>query len=173
MKEGTFDLKAWQADNKEELEKARMARASYVKRKEKTEKDKQRSRMAAKSASGQAVYLPPDRKPFEETFPRVHFIHGDLTDPGVLSRVLGLEEEPEFRLAQVMGYCCMFWGCRPALVEKRHASTSGVVYQIQNPDHAQKMLRFSQEDLGRDTSVQDHPQYDPTKFETRCCGIQT
>ena len=167
MEEGNFDLKAWQAENLQADQEAARIRAL---------KANKPSIMARKFASMQHAIapLPPGTKTAMETYPRSHFLYGSLTDPTVLSSVLGLKE-PKLRQASVMGHRVMYWGQHTVLVRGGHQTVLGVVYELQNAEEAEKVQNYNPENFGRPAAGSgDHElhSYDPGMFRARMCSIQ-
>ncbi|KAE8148878.1 hypothetical protein BDV25DRAFT_10397 [Aspergillus avenaceus] len=71
-----------------------------------------------------------------------YFVYGTLTNPTMISEILNLEQEPEFRPAMVSGYRCKMWGQYPALVGAPDAVVKGLVYNVVTREHAERLAEY-------------------------------
>ncbi|CAG8926060.1 unnamed protein product [Penicillium salamii] len=72
-----------------------------------------------------------------------YFFYGSLQDPGLLRHILGLEDNPTFRPAQLKGFKCRLWGQYPALLSGDPDDTvTGTVYEVQTVHHAERLANY-------------------------------
>jgi gamma-glutamylcyclotransferase (GGCT)/AIG2-like uncharacterized protein YtfP len=75
--------------------------------------------------------------------PVYYFFYGTLTQPETLKRVLDLQEEPELRKAQIVGYSVAKWSHYPTLLDGPPGNViSGYAYMVQSEDHEHKLARY-------------------------------
>jgi hypothetical protein len=65
-----------------------------------------------------------------------------LTDPSMVREILGLENEPELRLARLSGYKCKLWGQYPALLDALDSVVEGVVYHVKMVEHGERLAAY-------------------------------
>jgi len=100
--------------------------------------------------AGPTLDVPPDFKTRLEKFPRLHFLYASLTEPGLLSDVIGLSREPELLPAKVLGFRLILQGTRSYLTRKAGETAAGVMHEIHSLDEQQKLLNYESE-ASRDT----------------------
>ncbi len=77
-----------------------------------------------------------------KAYPSNYFFYGSLMDPTRISGVLQLDTNPAFVPATVMGYRLMLWGPYPALIPLIGETVSGLMYEIQTEEDAQRLQRY-------------------------------
>lgn len=101
---------------------------------------KMRTTSPSKHFTSQARSEDPDPGP-APTGP--YFFYGSLQDPGLLRHILGLEDNPTFRPAQLNGFKCRLWGQYPALLSGDPDDTvTGAVYEVQTVHHAERLASY-------------------------------
>lgn len=76
-------------------------------------------------------------------FPEYYFFYGTLKTPQNLKRILDLQEEPQMRKAQIIGYALAKWGDYPALIDGELSQiVSGYAYLVQSGEEAQKLQYY-------------------------------
>ncbi|RAK99443.1 gamma-glutamylcyclotransferase family protein [Aspergillus ibericus CBS 121593] len=71
-----------------------------------------------------------------------YFLYGTLTDPSMISEILGLDEEPTLRPASIMGYQCKLWGQYPALLDAPGSVVEGAVYHVHSVEDGEKLAAY-------------------------------
>ncbi|KAF7591581.1 hypothetical protein BBP40_001329 [Aspergillus hancockii] len=71
-----------------------------------------------------------------------YFFYGTLTDSSMVSEILELDEEPEFRPAFILGYECKLWGQYPALVDAPNSVVEGAAYNVQTVEQGERLAAY-------------------------------
>ncbi|EED13826.1 conserved hypothetical protein [Talaromyces stipitatus ATCC 10500] len=91
-------------------------------------------------------HKPRKSPPLTESLPAPtgpYFFYGTLTDPYLVSEILGLDHEPAFRPAYIVGYKCKLWGQYPALLDAAPDSiVKGAVYHVSTAEDAKKPAAY-------------------------------
>lgn len=78
-----------------------------------------------------------------EPFQPCHmFFYGSLMDPEVIRAVLGLPDLPTTKPASISGYQIKLWGIYPALIPSTSSTVYGVVWEITQEDHFNRLAAY-------------------------------
>lgn len=76
-------------------------------------------------------------------FPVYYFFYVTLTNPRNLQSILDLQEEPQLRKAQIIGYALAKWGDYPALIDGEQGQiVSGYAYLVHSEEEARKLQYY-------------------------------
>ncbi|KAB8235576.1 gamma-glutamylcyclotransferase family protein [Aspergillus alliaceus] len=95
-----------------------------------------------KSTSPSQFFQPSTLTPITDSPTGPYFLYGTLADPFLLSEILGLANEPEYRPAFVKGYKCKLWGQYPALLEEPESVVEGIVYHVLTKEHGNELAAY-------------------------------
>lgn len=60
----------------------------------------------------------------------------------MVREILGLETEPDLRLARSSGYKCRLWGQYPAMLDAPDSVVEGVVYHVETVEYGERLAAY-------------------------------